>query len=135
MVEEKTRVLIGKIGVDDHDRGIIALSEALRDAGCEVIYLGLAQKVDGVIKTAMQEGADVIGLGFHCGGHMEIMQQFMSKLWEQGLDQVLVIVGGIIPYPDIPKLKAIGISEVFLPGTKLRDIVNYASRMRGSIGH
>jgi methylmalonyl-CoA mutase C-terminal domain/subunit len=93
----------------------------------EVIYLGTGQRIDGVIKTAIQEDADVIGLSFLCGGHLEIMQRFMHRMQEHHLDHVLVVVGGIIPEEDIPKLKEIGVAEVFLPGSRLDDIARYVS--------
>lgn len=125
MSADKIRVVIAKTGIDDHYRGIVAVSEALRDAGMEVIYLGMSRKVDQVVAAVMHEDADAIGLGFHCGGHMETMQQLIGKLREQGLERVLVIVGGIIPGRDILKLKELGVGEVFLPGSSLRDIAGY----------
>ncbi len=126
MAGEKIKALTAKIGLDDHYRGIIAVTEALRDAGMEVVYLGTGQRIDGVIKAAIQEDADVIGLSFLCGGHVEIMQRFMSRLHEHHLDHILVLAGGVIPEEDIPELKEIGIAEVFLPGSRLDDIAKYA---------
>jgi methylmalonyl-CoA mutase C-terminal domain/subunit len=121
----KTKVITAKIGLDDHYRGIIAVTEALRDAGMEVVYLGTGQRIDGVIAAAIQEDAHVIGLSFLCGGQVEIMRRFMNRLKEQGLDHILVIVGGVIPDYDIPKLKELGVAEVFLPGQPLKDIVHF----------
>ena len=128
MVSKKIKVITGKIGLDDHYRGIIAVTEALRDAGMEVVYLGTGQRVDGVINTAIQEDADIIGLSFLCGGHVEIMRRFMRTLRERGFNQVMVIVGGIIPEDDIPRLKEIGVAEVFLPGTPLKEVVESVNR-------
>ena len=123
MVSKKAKVITGKIGLDDHYRGIITVTEALRDAGMEVVYLGTGQRINGVINTAIQEDADIIGLSFLCGGHVEIMKRFMHTLQERGLNQVMVIVGGVIPDDDIPRLKEIGVAEVFLPGTPLKEVV------------
>ena len=122
---KKIRVVTGKIGLDDHYRGIIAVSDALRNAGMEVIYLGPGQRIDGMIKTINQEDADVVGLSFLCGGHIEIMQKFMDKLREQNLQHILVVIGGIFHPQDIPQLKSLGVAEVFLPGTPLKDIVEF----------
>ena len=123
MVSKKAKVITGKIGLDDHYRGIIAVTEALRNAGMEVVYLGTGQRINGVINTAIQEDADIIGLSFLCGGHVEIMKRFMSTLRERGLNHIMVIVGGIIPDDDIPKIRELGVAEVFLPGTPLKEVV------------
>lgn len=122
------KVITGKIGLDDHYRGIIAVSEALRDAGMEVVYLGTGQRIDGVIRAIVQEDADVVGLSFLCGGHVEIMRRFMGQMQERGLDRVLTVVGGTIPDYDIPSLKELGVAEIFLPGAPLKDIVDYVSQ-------
>ena len=122
---DRIKVVTGKIGLDDHYRGIISVTEALRDAGMEVIYLGTGQRIDGVVRAIVQEDAAVVGLSFLCGGHVEIMRQFMRRLQEHNLDHVLVIAGGVIPDSDIPKLKELGVAEVFLPGAPLKDIVDY----------
>ncbi|VUT26135.1 MAG: methylmalonyl-CoA mutase subunit beta [Candidatus Methanolliviera sp. GoM_asphalt] len=121
----KIRVLTGKIGLDDHFRGIISVTEALKDAGMEVIYVGAGRRIDEMITAAIQENVQVIGLSFLCGGHLETMQRFMDKMKEQGLDNVLVVIGGVIHDQDIPKLKELGVAEVFLPGTPLKDIVKF----------
>jgi methylmalonyl-CoA mutase C-terminal domain/subunit len=121
----KIRVLTGKIGLDDHYRGIISVTEALKDAGMEVIYVGAGRRIDEMITAAIQENVQVIGLSFLCGGHLETMQRFMDKMKEQGLDNVLVVIGGVIYDQDIPKLKELGVAEVFLPGTPLKDIVKF----------
>ncbi|MDY7032395.1 MAG: cobalamin-dependent protein [Thermodesulfobacteriota bacterium] len=128
MVKQKIKVITGKIGLDDHYRGIISVTEALRNAGMEVVYLGAGQRFDVVIKAIMQEDADVVGLSFLCGGHVEIMRRFMNKLKENNLDHVLVVVGGVIPDDDIPKLKELGVSEVFLPGAPLKEISDYVAQ-------
>lgn len=121
----KIRVVTGKIGLDDHYRGILSVNKALTDAGMEVIYLGTGQRIGPVVETVLEEDADVVGLSFLCGGHLQIMQRFMNRLKERGLDKVLVIIGGVIPDEDIPKLKEMGVSEVFLPGTPLSNVVDF----------
>lgn len=121
----KIKVITAKIGLDDHYRGIISVTEAMRNAGMEVVYLGAGQRIDGVVGAAIQEDADVIGLSFLCGGQIEIMRRFMGRLKEQDLDHVLVVIGGVIPDSDIPKLKELGVAEVFLPGYPLKGIVRF----------
>jgi methylmalonyl-CoA mutase C-terminal domain/subunit len=127
MTGKKIKVITGKIGLDDHYRGIISVTETLRNAGMEVVYMGAGQRFDSMVKATIQEDADVIGLSFLCGGHVEIMRRFMSMLKDNNLDHVLVIVGGVIPDQDIPKLKDLGVAEVFLPGSPLKDIADYVS--------
>lgn len=130
----KMKVIMAKIGLDDHYRGIISVTEAMRDAGMEVVYLGAGQRVDGVVAAAIQEDADVIGLSFLCGGHVEIMRRFMGRLKEQDLNHILVVVGGVIPDYDIPQLKELGVAEVFLPGYPLKEIVRYVhENSRGKV--
>lgn len=122
----KLKVVTGKIGLDDHYRGILSVNKALTDAGMEVVYLGTGQRVESMVEAALQEDADAVGLSFLCGGHLQIMQRFMNRMKERGLDSVLVVVGGVIPDQDIPKLiNDIGVSHVFLPGTPLKDIVDF----------
>ncbi|MEW6616539.1 MAG: cobalamin-dependent protein [Thermodesulfobacteriota bacterium] len=122
----KLKVVTGKIGLDDHYRGILSVNKALTDAGMEVVYLGTGQRVDSMVEAALQEDADAVGLSFLCGGHLQIMQKFMNRMRERGLDSVLVLIGGVIPDQDIPKLiNDIGVSRVFLPGTPLKDIVDF----------
>jgi len=123
--KDKIKVAVGKIGLDDHWRGIITISDALQKAGMEVVYLGIGQRVDGFIETLLQEDADVAGLSFLCGSHLEIMRRFMNRLRERNLDHILVIIGGIIPIEDIQTLKELGVAEVFLPGTPLQRIVDF----------
>ena len=124
----RIRVVIAKPGLDGHDRGAKVIARALRDAGMEVIYTGLRQTPEQIVTAALQEDADVIGLSILSGAHNHICPRVMELLREQGLDDVLVVVGGIIPDIDIPPLKAMGIAEVFLPGTPMQDIVDFISR-------
>ncbi|MFH1479661.1 MAG: cobalamin-dependent protein [Pseudomonadota bacterium] len=123
--KDKIKVVVGKIGLDDHWRGIITISDALQKAGMEVVYLGIGQRVDGFIESLLQEDADVAGLSFLCGSHLEIMRRFMNRLRERKLNHILVIIGGIIPLEDIKTLKELGVAEVFLPGTPLQRIVDF----------
>src|SRR5678810_992551 len=122
------RVVIAKPGLDGHDRGAKVIARALRDAGMEVIYTGLRQTPEQIVGAALQEDADVIGLSILSGAHMHICPKVMELLREKGLTDVLVVVGGIIPDVDIPKLNAIGIKGIFLPGTPMQEIVDFISR-------
>ena len=119
------RVVIAKPGLDGHDRGAKVIARALRDAGMEVIYTGLRQTPEQIVSAALQEDADVIGLSILSGAHMHICPRIMELLQERGLRDVLVVVGGIIPDVDIPKLHAIGITGIFLPGTPMQAIVEF----------
>lgn len=119
------RVVIAKPGLDGHDRGAKVIARALRDAGMEVIYTGLRQTAEQIVAAALQEDADVIGLSILSGAHMHICPRVMALLKEKGLDHVRVLVGGIIPDVDIPKLKEMGVSGIFLPGTPMQDIVTF----------
>jgi methylmalonyl-CoA mutase C-terminal domain/subunit len=121
----KIRVVIAKPGLDGHDRGAKVIARALRDAGMEVIYTGLRQTPEQVVAAALQEDADVIGLSILSGAHMHICPRLMQLLREKGLEHVTVVIGGIIPDVDIPKLKALGISGVFLPGSPMKDIIDF----------
>ncbi|HXH07322.1 MAG TPA: cobalamin B12-binding domain-containing protein [Vicinamibacterales bacterium] len=121
----RIRVIIAKPGLDGHDRGAKVIARALRDAGMEVVYTGLRQTPEQIVSAALQEDADVIGLSILSGAHMHICPRVMELLREQGLDDVLVVVGGIIPDVDIPKLKAIGIEGIFLPGTPMERIIDF----------
>jgi methylmalonyl-CoA mutase C-terminal domain/subunit len=124
-VARKLRVVIAKPGLDGHDRGAKVIARALRDAGMEVIYTGLRQTPEQVAAAALQEDADVIGLSILSGAHNHIAPRLMQLLKEQGLDDVLVVIGGIIPDVDIPKLKEIGVKGIFLPGTPMQDIIEF----------
>jgi len=121
----KIRVLATKPGLDGHDRGIKVIANALMDAGMEVIYTGLRQSPEQIVETSIQEDVDVIALSILSGAHDFLFPRIMELLKEKGVDDVLVIGGGIIPDEDIPSLKEIGISEVFGPGTYTDDIVTY----------
>src|ERR1700710_146319 len=119
------RVVVGKPGLDGHDRGVKVVARALRDAGMEVIYTGLHQTPEQIVATAIQEDADAIGLSVLSGAHMTLFQRLMALLQEQGADDVVVLGGGIIPEDDIPQLKELGVAEVFTPGATTRDIVSW----------
>jgi len=121
----KLRVVIAKPGLDGHDRGAKVIARALRDAGMEVIYTGLRQTPEQIASAALQEDADVIGLSILSGAHNHIAPRLMDLLRSKGLDDVIVVLGGIIPGVDIPKLKEIGIKGIFLPGTPMQDIVDF----------
>ena len=121
----RIRVVIAKPGLDGHDRGAKVIARALRDAGMEVIYTGLRQTPEQIAVAALQEDADVIGLSILSGAHMHVCPRLMDLLREKGLGHVLVVVGGIIPDVDIPKLKAMGVREIFLPGSPMQDIVRF----------
>src|SRR3989441_13377001 len=117
MAERKIRVLIAKPGLDGHDRGAKVIARALRDAGMEVIYTGLRQSPEQIVAAAVQEDADVIGLSILSGAHMYLLPRVTELLAEQGVNDVLVFAGGIIPLEDVAPLKQGGIAEIFPPGT------------------
>src|SRR4051794_37339522 len=122
----RIRVVIAKPGLDGHDRGAKVIARALRDAGMEVIYTGLRQTPEQIVTAALQEDAQVIGLSILSGAHMHICPRVMELLDQHGLrDEVLVVVGGIIPDVDVPKLNDMGITGVFLPGTPMQAIVDF----------
>ena len=123
----KLRVIIAKPGLDGHDRGAKVIARALRDAGMEVIYTGLRQTPEQIVTAALQEDADVIGLSILSGAHNHIAPRLMELLRQKGLDDVLVVIGGIIPDVDIPKLKELGIKGVFLPGTPMQEIIDFVN--------
>jgi methylmalonyl-CoA mutase C-terminal domain/subunit len=121
----KIRVVIAKPGLDGHDRGAKVIARALRDAGMEVIYTGLRQTAEQIVAAALQEDADVIGLSILSGAHNHICPRVMELVKEHRLDDVLVVVGGIIPDVDVPRLKEMGISAIFLPGSPMQDIITF----------
>ena len=121
----KLRVIIAKPGLDGHDRGAKVIARALRDAGMEVIYTGLRQTPEQIAAAALQEDADVVGLSILSGAHNHIAPQLMDLLKQKGLDDVLVVIGGIIPDVDVPKLKEIGVKGIFLPGTPMQEIIDF----------
>ncbi len=123
--ERKVKILIAKPGLDGHDRGAKVVARALRDAGFEVIYTGLHQSIDQIVQAALEEDVDAIGISILSGAHMYVFPTLMKKLKEAGLDDVVVFGGGIIPLDDIPKLKEVGVKEIFLPGTPLEEIIEW----------
>jgi methylmalonyl-CoA mutase C-terminal domain/subunit len=126
--EKKVRVLIAKPGLDGHDRGAKIIARAYRDAGFEVVYLGLHQTPEQIVNAAIQEDVDLVGLSCLSGAHLYLFGEVVKQLREKGAGDVTVIGGGIIPKEDIPKLKKAGIKEVFLPGTPLEQIVRWTKK-------
>lgn len=124
-MEKKIRVLVAKPGLDGHDRGAKVVARALRDSGMEVIYTGLHQTADMVVKTAIQEDVDVIGLSLLSGAHMTLFTDVADLLKDEEMDDVLLVGGGIIPEEDVPRLNEAGIEGVFGPGTPIEDIVAF----------
>ena len=127
MVEQqsKIRVLVAKPGLDGHDRGAKVIARALRDAGMEVFYTGIRQTPQMIVEAAAQEDVDVIGLSILSGAHLEIFPEIVTGLKENGMDDVLLIAGGIIPLEDHEPLKKMGLSAIFGPGTSTKDIVKF----------
>jgi methylmalonyl-CoA mutase C-terminal domain/subunit len=125
MTERKIRVLVAKPGLDGHDRGAKVIARALRDAGMEVIYTGLRQTPEMIASAALQEDVDAVGISILSGAHNTLCPRIIKLLRDSGMDDTLVLVGGIVPQEDIPKLKEIGVSEIFLPGTSTEDIVDF----------
>jgi methylmalonyl-CoA mutase C-terminal domain/subunit len=128
--KRKIRVLIAKPGLDSHDRGAKVVARALRDAGMEVIYTGLRQTPEQIVETALQEDVDVIGLSILSGAHKTLFPRIMELLKKQGLTDVMVFAGGIIPEEDVDEMKKLGIKEIFGPGTTTDSIVQY---VRGNL--
>ena len=127
-MEKKIRVLVAKPGLDGHDRGAKVVARALRDAGMEVIYTGLHQTAEMVVETAIQEDVDVVGLSLLSGAHMTLFVDVARLMKKKGLDDVLIVSGGIIPEEDIVKLHKEGIAGVFGPGTHCDEIVNFIKK-------
>ena len=126
---------MSKVGMDSHDRGIIMVCEWLRNAGMEVVYLGQYQTVDSIIKSAIQEDVDVIGLSLLGGEQLFYVPRIVDGMKQNGLDHVLLVVGGVIPDDDIPKLKQMGASDVFIPGTPMQTIIDFIKqRVKGKSG-
>ena len=134
MAQRRLRILVAKPGLDGHDRGIKVVARALRDAGMEVIYTGLHQTPEQIASAAIQEDVDAVGLSCLSGAHMTLFPRVVQLVRESGGDMV-VFGGGIIPEPDIPKLKEHGIAEVFTPGTTTSDIIGWVDRHVGRAGH
>ena len=129
MNAKKTRILIAKPGLDGHDRGAKIIALALRDAGMEVIYTGLHQRIEQIVNTAIQESVDIIGLSIMSGAHLPICQKLLRLMKDEGMDSVHVIVGGVIPGRDIPALKDMGISGVYPGGTPFDVIIHDIHQM------
>ena len=125
---KKIRVLVAKPGLDGHDRGAKIVARALRDAGMEVIYTGLHQTAEQIVKTAVQEDVDVIGLSLLSGAHMTLFVDVANLLKKENMEDVLLLGGGIIPKEDVPALKKAGVTEVLGPGTPVESIVSYIQK-------
>jgi methylmalonyl-CoA mutase C-terminal domain/subunit len=125
MSERKIRVLVAKPGLDGHDRGAKVVARALRDAGMEVIYTGLRQTPEMIAEAALQEDVDVVGLSVLSGAHLTLVPKIVDRLKENGLDDVLIVIGGIIPEEDSEPLRQVGVKGVFGPGTSTEDIVAF----------
>ena len=122
---KRIRVIVAKPGLDGHDRGAKVIARALRDAGMEVIYTGLRQTPEQIVKAALEEDADVIGLSILSGAHTTIVPQLMNLLKQRRMEDVLVVVGGIIPDADVGAMKALGVAEIFQPGAPLDGIIRF----------
>ncbi len=124
------RVLIGKVGLDGHDRGVKLIARALRDAGVEVVYTGLHQSPEQIVNTAIQEDVNAIGLSVLSGAHNYLFPRVLELLKEQGAEDIVVFGGGIIPDEDVPKLKGAGVRALFRPGTATDEIVKFVKGLR-----
>ena len=125
MADRKIRVVVAKPGLDGHDRGAKIIARALRDAGMEVIYTGLHQTPEQIVATVIQEDADAVGLSILSGAHMTLVPRIVELLREEGVEDVVVTVGGTIPSDDIPELKELGVAAVFTPGAPTTDIIDF----------
>jgi len=123
--EKKIRVVVAKPGLDGHDRGAKIIARALRDAGMEVIYTGLHQTPEQIVETVIQEDADAVGLSILSGAHMTLVPRIMELLKEEGIDDVVVTVGGTIPDDDVAQLKTLGVAEVFTPGAPTQQAIDF----------
>jgi len=124
-VEKKIRILIAKPGLDGHDRGAKVVAQALRDAGMEVIYTGLHQTIDQITSTAVQEDVDVIGLSIMSGAHLPICEKLAKEMKKKKIDDIMVVIGGVIPKRDIPRLREIGIQGIFPGGTSFDESIQW----------
>jgi len=131
--EKHIRVLVAKPGLDGHDRGAKIVARALRDAGMEVIYAGLRQTPEMVVAAAVQEDVDVIGLSIHSGAHNYIVERVIELLKEEEAEDVLLVVGGIIPERDVDRLRALGIDAIFPPGTTTTEIIDFIRERAGNL--
>jgi methylmalonyl-CoA mutase C-terminal domain/subunit len=125
MADQKIRVLVAKPGLDGHDRGAKVIARALRDAGMEVIYTGLRQTPEMIVTAALQEDVDVIGLSILSGAHNAIVPRVLELMKQNKMNDVLMLLGGIIPDQDVPALKESGVAGIFQPGTPMDDIVQF----------
>lgn len=125
MPEERIRVLLAKPGLDGHDRGVKVIARALRDAGMEVIYTGLRQTPEQIVEAAVQEDVDAIGLSILSGAHMTLFPRVVDLARLKGIGDVIIFGGGIIPDEDVPRLKDLGVAEVFTPGARMEEIVSF----------
>jgi methylmalonyl-CoA mutase C-terminal domain/subunit len=128
--ERKIRVVVAKPGLDGHDRGAKIIARTLRDAGMEVIYTGLHQTPEQIVETVIQEDADAVGLSILSGAHMTLVPRILELMAHQGVDDVVVIVGGTIPAEDVTELKSLGVAEVFPPGAAAQDAIDF---IRGAV--
>jgi len=124
-VKKRTRILISKLGLDGHDRGAKLVAHTLKQAGMDVIYLGIRQTVGQVVDAAIRDKVDYLGLSFLAGDHMTLVSKVIRELKERQADNIKLIVGGIILKDHVPELKSLGVQHVFLPGTPLDEIANY----------
>jgi methylmalonyl-CoA mutase C-terminal domain/subunit len=131
VVDERIRVVIGKPGLDGHDRGAKVVARALRDAGMEVVYTGLHQTPEQIIDTVVQEDADAVGLSVLSGAHMTLFARLAELMAERSIDDVVVFGGGIIPEEDIPELERLGVARIFTPGATTTEIVDW---VRANVG-
>ncbi len=127
-MKRKTRILVAKPGLDGHDRGARIIARTFRDAGFEVVYTGLHQTPEQIVSAAIQEDVDLIGLSSLAGAHLYLFQKVIDLLKAEGADDIMVFGGGIVPEKDIGKLKAIGVREIFLPGTPLETMVDWVHK-------
>ena len=132
MKQQPLRVVVAKPGLDGHDRGAKIIARAFRDAGMEVIYTGIFQTAEMITRTVVEEDADVLGLSILSGAHLHFADEICRAIREQAVKEVLVVMGGILPPPDIPKVKAQGVAEVFGPGTPTSKIVDYVRQWQAS---
>jgi methylmalonyl-CoA mutase C-terminal domain/subunit len=128
--DRKIRVIVAKPGLDGHDRGAKIIARALRDAGMEVIYTGLHQTPEQIVETVIQEDADAVGLSILSGAHMTLVPRILTLMSEQGVDDVVVTLGGTIPADDVIELKRLGVAEVFTPGASAQDAIDF---IRGAV--
>jgi methylmalonyl-CoA mutase, C-terminal domain len=132
MAEKKLRILVGKIGLDGHDRGAKVVARGLRDAGFEVIYTGLHQTPEMIVNTAIQEDVDVIGLSILSGAHLHLFPKVLDLLKQNGMEDVDLIGGGIIPDEDTEQLKKLGVKEIFKPGASIEEIVAFIRELKAA---